>query len=171
MPFFRQPAVLRAYRDLEAVTLACGEQTKLMRVCQTIDKHYSNDPAAALCYGLGALRMNSAFADLDPADRTGTFLTGDPRDTQSVGFIAACVTKMTFRDWLSHTVRLMGGAAAYQELVEEIEKVVAAHFLTPLSFWNKFRSSGDAVETNLLAVSCNDAYQKFRETLRQEGSL
>ena len=170
VPFFRKPVVLTAYRDLEAVTLTCGEQTKLMRMCQTVNKCYPKDPAAALCYAFEALRMNLAFEDLDQEDLSGAFLTGDPKNPQSVGFLAACATKMSHRDWLSHSIQLLGEAAAYQDLVREIKSSVDPRFNTPLNFWKNFGPSDGTDETQLLAAACYPAFETFRAGLGQEGS-
>jgi hypothetical protein len=137
VPFLKDPDILAAYRELESMTTALGEQSKLMRICQGVKTYHPDAPKRALLYTFEALRVNLAFADLDPEDLTSIFLSGDAKDVSSVGFSATCCAKLKFIDWIVSAAAALGQEPGYTELISELRTHVWPHFASPGAFWKK----------------------------------
>ena len=174
MPFLRDEAILAAYRELEALTTAVGEQAKLMRICQIAKVNYVKEPRRAFLFMLEALRLNLAFADLDEQDITTAFLVGSHQPSSDMGFAGACCAKVKFMDWFAAATKFqrVGGdgeaAPEYKEVAAEILDNVWPHFASPMSFWKKF--AGTAAGGMLLEAATAGDYQKYRGGLHTEGA-
>ena len=170
-PFAAIGAVRSAFTNLENVTSALNEQTKLMRLCQTVGKRFPNfgDASRAVVFCINCLEAAVCHGECSEADINVPFLVGQK---SQAAFVHMCCKKLQFIDYIAASNRAHTDISDMKTICDEVRDHVIPHFRDPRAMMAKLEVHGWAVSPEVLdgtpqgiASKTATKYQEYRKSL------